>query len=199
MWSDSWNDPPGEQERPWIMPAGNSNKIKKCPPKNARTFWQAAKETKVKSQQFIYPQHKLPSIVSMDGETEQTMLAIVKTLLAFSSHVSIYFSPLKHSHNIGEHAEIFSVMMLLSFCVWMKAKGSDTRWNEDSKERQTMNISNTVTHWYPSTHSLTHNNATKATPTSSINWQRDVVWQTIEPSIALMRPAASRDWVEQLY
>lgn len=48
MWPDSWNDPPAEQGCPWIMPAGNSNRLKDGKKKgiSERPFRQAAKETR---------------------------------------------------------------------------------------------------------------------------------------------------------
>lgn len=53
---------------------------------------------------------------------------------------------------------------------------------------------------------LSHTDTLRAhthTPCNSghpeINGQRDAVWQAIEPSTALMRPAASGDWLEELY
>lgn len=41
--SDSWNDPPGEQGRPWLLPAGNSNELESA--KSAMTFRQLGKTT----------------------------------------------------------------------------------------------------------------------------------------------------------
>lgn len=66
--------------------------------------------------------------------------------------------------------------------------------------------SNTVTYWYPSTHpgSLSHwHTRVRTQPCNNghpqINGQRDVIWQAIESSTVLMRPAASGDWLEEVY
>lgn len=37
MWPDRWNDPPAQLGRPWIMPAGNSNKMKNAKKKKKKS------------------------------------------------------------------------------------------------------------------------------------------------------------------
>lgn len=68
-----------------------------------------------------------------------------------------------------------------------------TRWPTDTLAH-ILGLSHTDT---LRAHTHTHTPCNSGHP--EINGQRDVVWQAIEPSTALMRPAASGDWLEELY
>lgn len=101
MWPDSWNDPPAEQGRPWIMSVGNSNKLEKCKKAQGPSDWLQRKHAKIKKA-TIYSRHRMGAL----GHALNKWYFLLSGLsvICFIATFPLSISPvlLKYSYTIHE-------------------------------------------------------------------------------------------------